>query len=89
MKSFTHDAPELMLQALAAAVAGVGPGKSLSRKVDAARTYYAAPDVPATCAVLVDFRSEVKSQRGKKLSIALAGELMTDAAAIMGVIGCQ
>ena len=81
--------PADMLADLSAAVTGVGPGKSLSDKVALTQTYYAVPDVQATCAMLTDFNREVTAQRGKKIAAEFADELTADAQAIMGSIGCE
>ena len=78
-----------LLNQLLADVAGVGPGRSLADKVALAQTYYAVPDVQATCAVLTDFGNEVRAQRGKKIAIEVADELTADAQAIMSAIGCE
>ena len=79
-----------LLAALAAEVAGVGPGKSLANKVALAQVYYAVPDVQATCAVLTGFVNEVKAQAGKKkLTAAQATKFTSDANAIMAAIGCD
>jgi hypothetical protein len=71
-------------------VTGVGPGKSLADKVGLAQTYYAVPDIQATCAVMTDFVNEVKAQAGKKkLTAAQATKFTSDANAIMAAIGCD
>ena len=80
--------PATLLGNLLAAVTNVGPGKSLARKVGLAQTYYAVPDVQATCSVLTDFSNEVSAQRGKKLTSELADELTADTQAVMTSIGC-
>ena len=82
-------AAEALLSQLATDVAGVGPGRSLADKVALAQTYYAAPNVQATCTVLTGFVNEVRAQRGKKLTTELADELTAEAQAIMTVIGCN
>ena len=82
-------APEALLSQLATDVAGVGPGKSLANKVALAQTYYAVPNVQATCTVLTGFVNEVRAQRGKKLTTGLADELTAEAQAIMTAIGCK
>jgi hypothetical protein len=77
------------LALLLAESTGVGPGRSLADKVALAQTYYAVPDIQATCAVLIDFGNEVLAQRGKKLTPEFADELTADAQAIMTVIVCN
>jgi hypothetical protein len=81
--------PATMLQDLAESVEGVGPGRSLADKVALAQTYFAVPDVQATCAVLTDFLAEVHAQFGKKLANDLAEKLSADAQAIKAAIGCN
>ena len=82
-------AVDALLEELAAAVVGVGPGKSLANKVAMAQTYYAVPDDQATCAVLHAFMNEVRAQRGKEISPDMADNLIADAQAIMTAIGCD
>jgi hypothetical protein len=81
--------PGTLLQQLSADVAGVGPGESLTAKVSDAQTYYAVPDVQATCAVLTAFVNEVDAQRGRKITPDLASQLTADAQAIMTAIECN
>jgi len=81
--------PATMLKQLLDEVTGVGPGKSLADKASLAMTYYAVPDIQATCAVLTDFVSEVRAQTGKKLPTAQAAKFASDAQAIMAAIGCK
>lgn len=78
-----------LLQQLLSDVAGVGPGTSLADKITLAQTYYAVPDIQATCAMLTGFINEVRAQRGKKLTPEVADELTADAQAIMAAIGCN
>jgi hypothetical protein len=70
-------------------VTGVGPGSSLADKVALAETYYAVPDIQATCAVLTGFINEVQAQAGKKINPQLDAKLITDAQAIEAAIGCN
>jgi hypothetical protein len=81
--------PGAALEQLLGSVTGVGPGKSLAAKVVLAQTYYAVPDVQATCAVLADFADEVRAQRGKRLAAELADQLDADALEIMTAVGCN
>ena len=82
--------PIILVQHLLNDVSGVGPGKSLANKAALARTYYAANDIPATCAVLTDFVSELMVQAGKKkLTTTQAAALTADASAIMETVGCN
>jgi Protein of unknown function (DUF1566) len=77
------------LAALLTEVTGVGPGRSLADKVALAQTYYAVPDIQATCAVLTGFINEVQAQAGKKISPQLDAKLVADAQAIEAAIGCK
>ena len=81
--------PGELLDALARAVEGVGPGKSLADKVALAQGYYAVQDLQATCAVLTGFLNEVRAQSGKKLTAELASQLTADAQVIVEAIGCN
>jgi len=81
--------PAALLEQLLNDVTGVGPGKSLADKVALAQTYYAVPDVQATCAMLTGFNREVRAQRGKLIPADLADELTADALAIMEATGCD
>lgn len=82
--------PDALLQQLRAVVTGIGSGKSLANKVTLAQTYFAVPDVQATCAVMTGFVNEVKALAGKKqLTTTQASELRADANIIMQAIGCN
>jgi len=81
--------PAAQLAALLTEVTGVGPGTSLADKVKFAQTYYAVPDIQATCAVLTGFVKEVKAQAGKKISRQLDAKLIADAQAVEAAIGCN
>lgn len=83
------DDPETLLEELGAEVAGIGPGTSLADKISLAQTYLAVPDVQSTCAMLNAFRNQVRAQRGKKLTIELANQLIADAETIQEIIGCD
>jgi phospholipase/lecithinase/hemolysin len=78
-----------LLQQLRADVTGVGPGKSLAKKVTRAQTNYARADNQATCGVLRGFKNQVRAQSGKKLTKTQATEFRSDASAIMKAIGCN
>lgn len=80
--------PAEALATLLMEVRGVGPGTSLADKVAMAQTYYAVPDIQATCAVLAGFVNEVNAQAGKKISQQLDTKLIADALAIEAAIVC-
>ena len=76
------------LAALLTAVTGVGPGKSLANKVEQIQGYLAGNDTASACNLLNDFISEVKAQKGKKLTDTLADSLTAQANAIKATLGC-
>jgi hypothetical protein len=82
-------APGLLLAALLKEVTGVGPGKSLAEKVALAQTYYAVPDIEATCAVLSGFVDAVKELAGKKISPQLDATIVANARVTKAAIGCH
>lgn len=88
LSTLTYNTPATLLAALLAEVTGVGPGTSLTSKVQLAQTYYSANDIPTTCSALSWFVSEVNAQTGKKISQPLAGQLVSDAQTIRAAIGC-
>ena len=76
------------LTELGAAVAGVGPGKSLADKVSAIEGYVAANDTADACATLGAFISEVNAQTGKKISTAQAASFIMQAQDIEAALDC-
>ncbi|MCU1483285.1 MAG: Hyalin [Actinomycetia bacterium] len=74
------------LQALAAAVTGVGPGGSFTSKVQGIQALVAAGDRAGARAALKAFSNEVKAQSGKKLSAATAAALLADAERISTIL---
>jgi hypothetical protein len=79
----------LQLAGLLTKVKGVGPGKSLANAIMFAQTYYAVPDIQATCATLTGFLSTVSSQSGKKIDKLTASQLLATARAIEVALKCQ
>ncbi len=77
------------LQHLLVDVTGVGPGKSLAKKLTQASVHYAALDIGATCNVLGSFTNQVRAQAGKKLTDAQAAVFEADANAITDALGCH
>jgi hypothetical protein len=69
------------LDDLAAAVAGVGPGKSLAAKVHAAQ----AGD---PCAALEAFANELDTQAGKHVPADTAAALLADASRVESLLAC-
>jgi hypothetical protein len=78
-----------LLAALLLEVTGVGPGNSLTNKVVQAQTYYAVPDIQATCGALTGFVNEVAAQSGKNIAPPVDTKLIADARAIQAAIGCN
>ncbi len=77
------------LRGLQEDVTGVGPGKSLVRKVRKARQAFADFDLEKTCKRLKGFRSLVRAQTGKTLSDELAANLMAQTDSISASIACR
>ena len=73
---------------LAAAVKGVGPGKSLSATVAVAQWFVAHGRPRAACLTLTAFNLEVRAQSGKKIPAAQAATLIAAAQRIRSVLGC-
>ena len=73
---------------LAAAVKGVGPGKSLSATVAVAQWLVAHGRPKAACLTLTAFNLEVRAQSGKKIPAAQAATLIAAAQRIRSVLGC-
>lgn len=80
---------ERQLEDLATELTGVGPGSSFADKLALAQTYYAVGDVQAACAIMEDFKNQVRAQSGKKLTTEIAADLIQQAQAIMNSMGCE
>jgi hypothetical protein len=81
--------PREMFDALLDQVIGVGPGRSLQRKIENARAYFLASDLSATCAMLDAFSTEVRAQSGKSIPRVTANKLSGEAAALELAIECD
>lgn len=81
--------PSAMFDSLLEQVTGVGPGRSLQRKIENARAYFLASDLTATCAMLRAFSAEVRAQSGKSIPIVTANKLSGEAAALRLAIECD
>ncbi|GFE83853.1 hypothetical protein GCM10011487_58530 [Steroidobacter agaridevorans] len=81
--------PNEMFDALLEQVTGVGPGRSLQRKIQHARAYFVASDLTAACAMLSGFSAEVRAQSGKSIPRATANKLSAEAAAVGLAIECD
>ena len=73
---------------LGTAVHDVGPGKSLSSKINAAQISLETGDVATTCSVLGAFSNEVAAQSDRKIAAATAATLIGDATRISTILGC-
>jgi probable HAF family extracellular repeat protein len=73
---------------LRSAVEGLGPGKSLADKVQAAQAAYSARDESRTCEILNAFVNQVNAQSGKSIAQTSASGLIVDALRIRAVLGC-
>lgn len=81
-------APRTLLEQLLARVRGIGPGNSLSAKVQAALAAHERGDNPAACGVLRALDNEVAAQSGKKLAADEAAEIRAAGAEIRGRLSC-
>jgi hypothetical protein len=81
--------PRKMFDSLLEQVTGVGPGRSLKRKIENARAYFLASDLTASCAMLSAFSSEVRAQSGKSIPRDTAKKLLAEAPALQLAIECD
>ncbi len=77
-----------LLDALLREVKGVGPGKSLQDKVTQSRAAYLAQNKVGVCSGLSSLRKEIAAQTGKKIPIAKAASLESEATVISTTLGC-
>ena len=80
--------PVEQLAALAQAVQGVGPGKSLPNKVAAAQAYLTSNDTTDACTTMTGFVNEVRAQSGKHIPADTATTLAAKAGQILTALGC-
>lgn len=80
--------PNAMFDALLEQITGVGPGRSLQRKIKNARAYFLASDLAASCAMLRAFSSEVRAQSGKSIPRDIANKLLAETDALRLAIEC-
>jgi hypothetical protein len=73
---------------LVADSSGKGPGKALADKATAIQTAVNAGQTATACAGITDYLGLVKAQTGKKLTIAQANQLTTDATDLADALGC-
>lgn len=76
------------VNALLAAVQGVGPGASLESKVTKLRNDIAAGNKAASCSDITPFLNELRAQSGKKVTPASAAAFAETATRIGAVLGC-
>lgn len=81
--------PSDMFDSLLEQVTGVGPGRSLQRKIENARAYFLASDLVASCTMLHAFSAEVRAQSGRSIPSGTANKLLGEAAALGLAIECD
>jgi hypothetical protein len=74
---------------LLSTVAGIGPGNSLMGKIQQALVLFLASNTSGSCSSLNAFVNEVNAQAGKKIDPQTAQQLLQEAGALEGVIGCS
>lgn len=87
--SVAPSTPEALIAALKVSVSSVGPGLSLTNKVDLIAAYYSAGDITSACLMLDDLIKQVGAQSGKKIALTTAQQLIADAQAVGAAIGCN
>jgi probable HAF family extracellular repeat protein len=78
-----------LFQTLLSAVAGLGPGNSLTGKIQQALVLFLAGNTSGSCSRVNAFLNEVNAQTGKKIDPQTAQQLLQEAGALEGVIGCS
>jgi hypothetical protein len=73
---------------LVAASQGVGPGNSISSKIERAQADFAAGNVAKACKSLDDYIHQLEVHSGTQVPTALAAKLTGDARRIQSVMGC-
>lgn len=81
--------PISQLDDLIAAIANIGPGKSLFNKLIDIKSYYEAGDLVSTCEDLHAFINEVNAQSGKKVLVDDALKFVASAEFTMAAIDCH
>jgi alpha-tubulin suppressor-like RCC1 family protein len=76
------------LQSLLAYVSGLGPGTSLSAKVQEAMSDIQSNNLAGACGVLTALVKQAMAQSGKQLTVTQANAIITAATQIQFVIGC-
>ncbi|MGN6131227.1 MAG: HYR domain-containing protein, partial [Nocardioidaceae bacterium] len=87
----TVSGPIAQLTVLLAKVQNLAPAprKNLQSIVQSALTAADKGHVPATCGKVTSFISQVQALSGKRITLAAADGLLTDARRIMAVLGCS
>ncbi len=73
---------------LLGAVEGVGPGRSLERKLRVAQQSLSRGDTAASCASLNAFIAEVHAQSGKHVDSQVAASFTEEALSIASALAC-
>ena len=84
---YVESAAEQLLD-LKSAVAGVGPGNSLTAKVNSAIQSVQGGHGAGACTALNAFVQGVRAQTGKKLTVPQANQFIADASRIEAVLKC-
>ena len=79
---------EQLLGDLLNSVQGVGPGNSLTAKVEAIQQHLANGNINAACGQLQAFINEVNAQSGKSIPVSTAAALVAAAMAIQTLLSC-
>lgn len=78
-----------LFQTLLSAVAVLGPGNNLIADIQQALVLFLASNTSGSCSSLNAFLNEVNAQAGKKIDPQTAQQLLQEAGALEGVIGCS
>jgi hypothetical protein len=79
----------LALTWLSEAATATGASAGLKSKASLARTYFAVPDVAATCATLAAFDSEARAESGKTVDAPSASRLIEYSESIQVSLSCH
>ena len=78
-----------LFQTLLSAVVGIGPGNGLISEIQQALVLFLAGNTSGSCSSVNAFLSEVNAQAGKQIDPQTAQQLLQEAGALEGVIGCS
>jgi probable HAF family extracellular repeat protein len=78
-----------LFQTLLSTVAGIGPGNGLLGDIQQALVLFLISDTSGSCSNLNAFLNGVNAQAGQKIDPQTAQQLLQEAGALEGVIGCS